>query len=163
MNHKIAKILLKSLWLFPFYFLLIFIAKSNYNLGIPLIIIIAFIVSVISILSNLFDYDYYNDMDPSDYLESTHKSSIPFTEAVWKRILELESENLFTCVGGYHDENSITYIIKRKSINSEIKFTHANQEIRIDISRKVIKMIPDKSSNYKTLRKVLFKLNENPT
>lgn len=161
---KIKKIFLKTILYFPFYFLLtsVYFILSNESLYSISIIIIPVVVSFITVLSNVFDYNYYNDIDPKDYLESKHQNQVIYNDVIWDRLSDLNYYIPFKSKLLENNPEKVRYKIYfnilLSQLNSDLSFTRKDDLVHIKIEKPIISFLPDKSRNYRILRIVMNRL-----
>ncbi|GGG35149.1 hypothetical protein GCM10011414_00690 [Croceivirga lutea] len=161
---KFKKIFTKSLFFVPCYIILVvlfnWIFKKNFDPVFLFLIVI--VASIITTLSNVFDYDYFNDIEPKDYLESRHKTSIDYDKSKWKKLENLE--NIIPYKQKLIDKTDtrmeylITFNFLKGQLNTALIFTHNNNKIDILIEKKPFSFLPDKSRNYRIIRRIMNKL-----
>lgn len=62
-------------------------------MSIEFTVLVSIIISVITVLYNIFDYDYYNSITSNDYLESNHNMSIEYDTRKWSELSKLKKVN----------------------------------------------------------------------
>lgn len=165
---NIKKIIQKSIFFAPFYFGIIIIYNLilENNLSFDFMFLISIVVSVITVLSNIFDYDYYNSMSPNDYLESMHNLSIEYDKEKWNELSKLKKINTHNLKLIKETElelkYSITFNILKGQLNSILTFNHFENKILIQIKKIPISFLPDKARNYKIIRKIVYDLKTIP-
>lgn len=161
---NIKKIILKSIYFTPLYFLLIiildFVFKKNLSLGA--IILMSIIISVFTIVSNVFDYNYYNDIVSNDYLESNHSTEIEYSVEKWESLRQLDKIDSKITKRIKESETEIEYLIVfniiKGQLNSKLNFKIEGNKILIEIKKVPISFLPDKANNYKILRRLIYNL-----
>lgn len=163
---KIKKIVLKSIYFTPLYFLLIVILDFviENNLSLRAIILISIVISVCTVISNIFDYDYYNDIDSNDYLESNHVAEVEYSIEKWRSFKQLDKIDSKITKRIKEAETEIEYLIVfnliRGQLNSKLNFKHQGNRILIEIKKVPISFLPDKANNYKILKKLIYSLKD---
>ncbi|WP_196890242.1 hypothetical protein [Aureivirga sp. CE67] len=156
-----VKITLKTFYiiaiLFTIFFIINYIFKENWSW--IYILIVSFVFSGTYIGSNIFDYDFYNDMDTKDYLETNHESKINFSDNNWNKLKNIEEIKEYPCIKIEEKKDSIKYKIKTGFIVSLIEFKKENNQIISKIHKKYFGFIPDKALNYKILRNISHQLS----
>ena len=157
------KILLKISFIFPFYFLLIYLVSSisENSWAWTSMVITALVISSIQIFSNIFDYDYYNTIEPKDYLESKHHFQSNYSTEKWMKIQNLESVHNHKLKKIENTDQFIKYELILTKMNSTITFQRNGDLIELYIQKKFFSFLPDKAVNYKSLKKLLLEI-ENP-
>lgn len=160
-GDKIKKVFLKTLFFFPFYLLVILLYTFifyDFELGYHLVII-ALILSIITVFVNLLDYNKFNDIATKDYLESKHKTRVRVSDQLWDFCKQLESylPNLKMEAIEYGRENiqyKIHFNILIGQLNSILEFRKSDDHILISIKKQFITVLPDQGVNLKIIRRV---------
>jgi len=154
------KIVLKTIYLVPFYLAILILYNFILNIELPLFVIIVapIIAAGAKVFSNLFDYNYYNDMDEKDYLESNHSTTIEYNNEKWQQLKSFTKVQNFEMHMTSETETqlfyTVTFNILKAEINSELSFTKIDEKIKVNIKKKVFTFLPDKTKNYQIIRKI---------
>lgn len=157
------KIIIKSIYYLPFYLIIIILINFAFekNISPVLIIVGALFASLIKVISNVFDYDFYNDISKKDYLESKHHFEIMYSLERWnylKNIVKIDSHKLDIKT---KTESLLEYSVSFNSfkiiMNSVLTIRNDKNKIFLDIKKTPISFLPDKAKNYKLLRKIINK------
>jgi len=165
---NIKKIIQKSIFFTPFYFgiVILYNLVLKKNMSIEFTILVSIVVSVITVLSNIFDYDYYNSITSNDYLESRHNMSIEYNMRKWNELSKLKKVNTHNLKLTKETESeleySITFNLLKGQLNSILTFNHFEDKILIEIKKTPITFLPDKARNYKIIRKIIYDLKTKP-
>jgi hypothetical protein len=162
---KIRKIFTKTLFFFPFYLIVVLLYnvvfyQTDFDLEL---LVIPFLLSVFTIYINVLDYDKFNDIAPEDYLESSHTSSVKFSEDAWKICKNFDAHLVsHSSVATEYSKNVVEYTIKFNiligQLNSILKFKRHEDNIEIKINKQYISVLPDRGVNLKIIRQVENKL-----
>ncbi|GLB53472.1 hypothetical protein NBRC110019_25130 [Neptunitalea chrysea] len=119
--------------------------------GIPLALAI--------MLWQLYYYEKFNSVSQTDLLESVHQHTLDNNEETWETI-RAKIHNGFEKYTIEEDHDGYIVInLKRFLIPSVLKVIRQDNYIKITIERTFFNFMPDSAKNYKTLKKLLHKLN----
>ncbi len=154
MKNKTTKFIFKTFILLPIGFVIgIFvIGIENFDWFISFFTGLTLAFSVV--FWNLFDYEKYNEIEVSDFLESSHQLKIEDTDENWKRIIELTEQSIIKLKVLEKTGVKLSIEIPRKFSNSILTAERSKNGINLRIEKKgILKFIPDYAVNYWTLKK----------
>jgi hypothetical protein len=158
MKNKTIKIISKTILLFPIGFATWFLANgfdiNNWIFGIATGLVISFGI----VFWNLFDYEKYNEMNMTDFLESKHNVTLENNIENWNKIEELIKNPFAKLKVLEKTDSSIRIQIDRKILDSILTIKKTPKSILLGIESKYLSYLPDKAKNYQTLQKLVNRL-----
>lgn len=104
-------------------------------------------------LWNVFDYEKYDDIDVSDFLESSHSLVLENSPENWNHILEVLNNPLLNIKEIEKSEYSIKIQLVKGLFDSVLTAQKTKSDITIHIEKKgLLKFLPDNAQNYRTLK-----------
>jgi len=151
---KTRKFLIKSSYLVPLGFL-IWILPSGFEMSNVVISIIAgTVIAFLIVFWNLFEYEKFNEISETDFLESNHSVSIENNADNWNQLKNKLNLQIAKVRKIRETENLIEYQIDQKITDSILRIEKDNNEIKLNIKRKYLNFIPDMAENYSILKKL---------
>jgi len=158
MNSKFSKIVTKFIFHLPFaicggLILVWFIWKFDpfyWQIGL----FVGVIYSLYYILVNINDYNAFEDLEPKDYLESRHRTTLPNDINTWEKfndLLEKQFEE-YTVDKDKLDEVTV------KVQNSIVKMKREKEGIELLVKREHLSFLPDRGKNFKMFRRIISAL-----
>lgn len=161
MRNKTRKVFWKLLTMLPFALLLSFIITGVSDSGIA--IFIGIILTGLLIFVNVFDYDKYDELEMSDYLESKHEITFDFEPAAWARIQNIFSSQLdINAKLTDSDEERMKVSLNSNILRPEVTAERISDKIRLSIQYRYLKFIPDNARNYQTIKRLEKKIKTIP-
>lgn len=158
MKNKTIKFISKTILLFPIGFAIWFLANgfdiNNWIFGIVTGLVVSFGI----VFWNLFDYEKYNEMNMTDFLESKHKLTLENSIENWNKIEELIKNPSAKLTVLEKTENSIRIQIDRRILDSILTIKKTQKTILLGIENKYLNYLPDNAENYQTLQKLVNRL-----
>ncbi|GGW26241.1 hypothetical protein [Arenibacter certesii] len=136
MNEKVWKITVKSLVLLPIG-LSLWVLINGFDLEYWVIPVIAgLVISFGIVFWNIFDYEKFEDIDMSDFLESTHRVTFKYNSKNWNNILQMIQTPFVKLEILEKIGNIIKTQVHQKFIDSILTIEKSENEIIVDIEKK---------------------------
>lgn len=156
---KISKFLKKTILVFPFSFIFWIAVYNNFEFNhIFSSVVASLVLSMAIVFYNLFDYEKFDNMINTDFLESKHEIKLENSASNWEIINEIVGNNFNSKIIEQSDK-IIKLEIERKILDSELIITRNANEILIEIKKKIIGILPDRAENYKTIKSLERRIN----
>ena len=154
MENKTTKFIYKTLILFPIGFgiLTFIVGIDNFYWFFPTMMGFGFAFGII--FWNLFDYEKFNEMEITDFLESRQKLNMENSYENWNRITNLTEKSIVKLKVLEKSKNFLKIEIPRKLFHSILTAEKTENGISLKIEKKgILKFLPDNAQNYYTIQK----------
>lgn len=152
---KSRKFLLKTVYFFPFGFL-IWMMPNGFQMSLLGISFIAGIaIALFFVFWNLFEYEKFDEIHVDDFLESQHTVLIDCNDANWNRVKKIHNFQDTKVERISTSESFIEYQIDQRIIDSVLQVEKVNDKIKMTIKRKYFGHLLDMAGNYRTLKKIV--------
>ena len=155
MENKTTKFILKTLILFPIGFGIwtLIGGIDKFHWFFPTMM--GFGLAFGTVFWNLFDYEKFNGMEITDFLESSHKLNIENSDENWNRIVDLTEKSLIKYKVLEKSDSVLKIEIPRKLFDSILTAEKKENAISLKIEKKgILKFLPDNAENYATIQTV---------
>ncbi|AZQ57286.1 hypothetical protein EJ994_00115 [Maribacter sp. MJ134] len=154
MENKTTKFIYKTLILFPIGFGIwtFIIGIDSFYWFFPTMM--GFGTAFGIIFWNLFDYEKFNGMEMTDFLESRHKLNMENSDENWNQITDLTEKSIIKLKVLEKSKNFLKIEIPRKLFHSILTAEKTENGITLKIQKKgILKFLPDNAENYYTIQK----------
>ena len=155
MKNKTTKFISKMFILFPIGFGIWYLLYGfeNFYWFLPTLFGLVFAFGIV--FWNLFDYEKFNDITLTDFLESSHKLNIENSDENWNRIIDLIEKSIIQLKVLGKTQTNLKVKIPGKISDSILSVEKINNGIVITIEKEgLIKFLPDNAKNYKLFKKL---------
>mgnify|MGYP003630310505 CR=1 FL=1 len=155
MKNKTTKFIFKTLILFPIGFGIwtLIGGMDNFHWFFPTMM--GLVLAFGTVFWNLFDYEKFDEMEITDFLESTHKLNLENSDENWNRITNLAEKSLIKLKVLKKSDSTLKIEIPRKLFDSILTVEKTENRIRLKIEKRgILKFLPDNAENYITIQKI---------